>query len=186
MSYRTYYLRRDGSASPNRPWSDDHIMTVRAASIKNVEFSLPFLNPGEIYARITPYGSGTTIVLCSKEALTRKGMNTRLFLRRDRHGIYETEVIGIAKASLDSEIIRILDLFTARRKGSFGVEIFDGSARTPHYWDEKAGEMCGGETVLAWSDAAHRRFMNAAYRRVKTFARRFKTISVQYPSSWQY
>jgi hypothetical protein len=151
-----------------------------------VEYSLPFLNPWEIYARITPHGSGTTLVLCSKEALIWKGMNTRLFLRRDRHGIYETGIIGIERANLAVEIIRILDLFTARRKCSFDVEIFDGSARTPRYWDEKNHQMSGGEPVLAKPDASHRRFMDATYRRVEAFARRFKTIFVQYPSSWQY
>lgn len=186
MSLRTYYLRRDGSASPNRPWSDDHIMTVRAESIKDVEYSLPFLNPGEIYARITPHGSGTTLVLCSKEALIQKGMNTRMFFRRDRHGIYEMEIIGIEKTNLDSEIIRIIELFTTRRKYPFDVEIFDGSARTPRYWDEKIHQMSGGEPVPARFDAAHHRYMNAAYRRVEAFARRFNTVFVRYPSSWHY
>lgn len=184
MSYRTYYLRRDGSASPNRPWSEDHIMTVRAHSIREAEALMPYLAPSEIYARIGPEGSGSSIVLCSLSALKAHGMNTRLFINKERWGIHETEVIGTDLDKLVPELRRVLTGCQRRRDRRYRVEFFDGTAYTPYRWDEKLDQMTGHERHPVCPDRVHLRAMDKAFLEMKPLIGKQDNVEVIRPIPW--
>ena len=184
MSYRTYYLRRDGSASPNRPWSDDHILTVRAHSIREAEAQVPYLAPGDIYARIRPTHSGSSIVLCSLHAMNAHDMNTRLFINKERCGIHETEVIGICLDQLVPELRRILSGCQRRSNREYLVEFFDGKALTPLRWDDQLGEMTGHQQHPRNPHQGHLITINTACRNMKVHARKMPKVKVIPPCPW--
>jgi hypothetical protein len=159
-------------------------MTVRARSVREAEARMPYLVPQEIYARINPCGSGSSIVLCSESALRANGMQTRMFISRERHGIHETEVMGIRFDHLVPDIGRILSCCQQRRDRRYRIEFFDGTAYTPLRWDEKLNQMQGGERQPERLDLAHIRAMARAYREVKLLVGKEKNVQVVPLAPW--
>lgn len=129
MSTRTYYIRRDGSATPNKPWSGDHITTVRAHSAYGAERKMAYLDPKDVYARFYIFSKRCCIEICDLEALRSQGMNDRLFLSQGKWTNYGIEVIGVPLENLGEEIVRIAETIVKNLGKDVRIDLLhDGSA----------------------------------------------------------
>lgn len=153
---RTYYLRRDGSATPNKPWSGDHIMTVRAGTAIEAETRLRYLGPEDVYAQVSVPDRRVRILLCANGSLLGKGLYPHLFVGADRLGSHGIELLEVSLHRLVSEIIRTTEALACKWRLPVWVEIFDGTTtRTePTTALPRAGEA-NAWAWLPWGDEDH-------------------------------
>ena len=128
MSTRTYYIRRDGSATSNKPWSMDYVTTVRASSINDAESRLAFLSPKDIYAECSFGPTYHRVVFCNINALRAKGMNDKVYPchsdrweRNDR-----LEIIGISPQHLESELLAYARQILDAKKTDLTIKLLHG------------------------------------------------------------
>lgn len=127
MPYRTYYLRRDGSASPNKPWSGDHIMSIRAETAIEAETRLGYLGPKDVYAQISVPDRRVRILLCPNGSLLGKGLYPHLFVGSNRLGSHGIELLEVSLHQLVSEVIRTTGALVRKWRLPVWVEVFNGT-----------------------------------------------------------
>jgi len=113
MPLSTFYFHPDGSASPNKPWYGNPVMTYDAETRQKAEKKLPYLDPRDIYALIYTPSTGHQTVICDLDSLRGIGMNDHLFIGHGHVSGSAIEVIGVPYSRLDVEVARFAKLTVA-------------------------------------------------------------------------
>jgi len=129
MSARTYYIRRDGSATSTKPWSMDYVTTVRASSIKDAESRLPFLTSRDLFAEFSFGPTYQRVVFCNIETLRAKRMNDKIYPCHSRmwRSNDRLEIIGISPQHLESELLGYARKILDAKKTGLTIKLLHGA-----------------------------------------------------------
>lgn len=118
MSKRTYYLRQDGSATPNKPWSLDHVMTIHTESVKDMEDPLVWVDSENILADIFFPSKREHAFIVDENDLLEMGLNTRLFIQTEKKNKGGIEMIGLRPEVMGewivSKVRNFIDVYDQR------------------------------------------------------------------------
>ncbi len=125
MSPRTYYIRRDGSATSTKPWSKDYVTTVRANSIRDAEDKLAFLSPGDVIARFNFGPTYQSVLFCDIESLRTKGMPDKIYLSRSLRWATNDRlmVIGVSIHDCKVELLKYAWMILDAKKTDLEIEL---------------------------------------------------------------